>query len=155
MKEIAGPTSSSKINLGIIYWLEPIKILWLWLYKFGITSDKASYDIIMTVHWNWKNSLKINAWMNQGTSFTKQTIKYLIYLNDSLNYKSVRFQIYTLVFKIHINSLLYNEGKIIWRWELIFSVTQVYVTFSTKYIIVAITLGAVYMSPASHAGWPD
>jgi hypothetical protein len=34
----------------------------------------------------------------------------------------------------------------------IFSVTQVCVTFSSEYIIVAITLGAIYMSPASHAG---
>jgi hypothetical protein len=50
MKEIAGPTSSSKINFRDNILTEPIKILWLWLYKFGITSDKASYEA-MTLSW--------------------------------------------------------------------------------------------------------
>jgi hypothetical protein len=30
--------------------------------------------------------------MNQGTSYTKQTIKDLVYLNDSLNYKQFTLQ---------------------------------------------------------------
>jgi hypothetical protein len=48
LKEIAA-LLLQKLILGIIYWVE-LKILWLWVYKFGITSDKASNDIIMTDH---------------------------------------------------------------------------------------------------------